>query len=71
MRVHVECYSGWKADERPIRFRLDDRDYQIQEIIGQWYGPDGTYFKVRAGGVLRVLRHDPSNDAWTLESAGE
>ena len=24
MKLRVECYAGGKADERPIRFQLDD-----------------------------------------------
>jgi len=27
MELHIECYSGQKADARPVRFRLGDRDY--------------------------------------------
>jgi hypothetical protein len=23
LKLHVECYSGWKADERPLRFALE------------------------------------------------
>ena len=30
MRVRVECYSGRKADERPVRFWLDERDVVSQ-----------------------------------------
>ena len=26
MKLEVECYSGRKADERPIRFRLDGHE---------------------------------------------
>ena len=46
MKLRVECYSGSKADERPVRFRLDDHDYFVEELLDQWYGPDDTYFKV-------------------------
>ena len=38
MKLEVECYSGFKADERPVRFRLDERQYLIEEIVDQlWY----------------------------------
>ena len=46
--LRVDCYSGRKANERPVRFRLENRDYFIEEVVDQWYGPDGAYFKVRA-----------------------
>lgn len=71
MVVRVECYSGFKAEERPVRFRLDDHDHMVEEILDQWYSPDATYFKVRSDdGNLYVLRHriSPQEDAWTLES---
>src|SRR5262249_46482765 len=45
MKLHVQCYSGSKADERPTRFRLDDREYFVEEILDQWYGPEHIFFK--------------------------
>jgi hypothetical protein len=63
MRVQVECYSGRKADERPVRFRLDEREYTIEEVVAQWYGPDHAFFKIRASdGNSYVIRHET---AWT------
>ena len=70
-RLRVECYSGYKADERPTRFYLGEREYQVEELIDQWYGPEATYFRVRASdGNLYVLRHthDGLADSWSLES---
>ena len=71
MKVRVECYSGSKADEHPIRFQLDDRDYFVEEIVDQWYGPSEAFFKVRADdGNLYILRQDQSTPdrSWRLES---
>ena len=71
MKVKVECYSGWKADERPVRFQLDGRDYVVEEVLDQWYGPDSAFFKVRAhDGNLYILRHHTFGqvDEWSLES---
>lgn len=48
MRLEVDCYSGRKADERAVRFRLDGRQYLAEEVLDQWYGPDDTFYKVRA-----------------------
>ena len=69
--LQVECYSGAKADERPVRFRLDDRVFFIEEVLDQWYGPDDTFFKVRADdGNLYILRRDQSipEGTWSLTS---
>jgi len=57
MKLRVECYSGQKADERPVCFHLDDRKYLVEEILDQWYGPEDTFFKVRA-----------TEDEWHLEA---
>ncbi len=48
MQLEVECYSGHKADERPVRFRLDGHEYLVEELVDQWYGQDAGFFKVRA-----------------------
>ncbi len=71
MTVHVECYSGYKTEERPVRFRLDDHDHIVEELVDQWQSPDATYFKVRSDdGNLYILRHltSPQENTWTLES---
>jgi hypothetical protein len=69
MEIRVECYSGRKADERPVRFQLGNRRYTVEEIVDQWYGPNATYFKVRADdGNLYVLSHDETADRWDLEA---
>jgi hypothetical protein len=71
MRLRVVCYSGRKEDERPIRFQLGDREYFVEEVVDQWYGPDDTFFKVRAcDGNLYVLRRRSStpDGEWSLES---
>ena len=68
MRLQVQCYAGRKADERPVRFRLGDRDYMVEEIIDQWYGPDDQFFKIRADdGNLYILRQKMEGE-WSLES---
>lgn len=70
MRLHVECYSGCKGDERPVRFRLEAVEYVVEELLDQWYGPDDTFFKVRADdGNTYILKHPSApNDDWELVS---
>ena len=69
MSLQVQCYAGQKADERPVRFRLGDHDYMVEEILDQWYGPDDQFFKVRADdGNLYILRHNTTDEGWSLES---
>jgi len=31
--VRVQCYAGRKADERPVRFQVGDREYLVEEVL--------------------------------------
>ncbi len=71
MKLEVDCYSGRKADERPVRFRLDGRPYLIEEVLDQWYGPHDVFYKVRANdGNLYILQRQTStpDGLWHLVS---
>ena len=69
MTLRVRCYAGRKADERPVWFQLGDLEYTVEEILDQWYGPNETFYKVRAeDGNLYILKHITVADEWTLES---
>jgi hypothetical protein len=70
--IRVDCYAGYRADERPSRFSIRDREYNVKEIDDQWYSPNATYFRVRADdGNYYVLRHDEGQDGWTLDGYRE
>ena len=43
MKLRVECYSGNKADERPVRFYLGEQLRMVEEILDQWYGPNDIF----------------------------
>jgi len=65
--VQVECYSGYKADERPLKLHLGKRTIEILEIEDRWYSPGATYFRVRVeDGDRYVLRHEEAQDVWSL-----
>lgn len=65
--VQVECYSGFKADERPVRFVLVGRTFEVSSVEDKWYSPGETYFRVLASdGNHYVLRHEEAQDVWTL-----
>jgi hypothetical protein len=67
MDLRVESYSGRKPDERPLKFQLGNRQYRVEEILDQWYGPEATYFKLRADdGNIYILSHNEREDAWDL-----
>ncbi|MBZ5727629.1 MAG: hypothetical protein LAP87_21855 [Acidobacteriia bacterium] len=69
MTVRVECYSGFKADERPLRLQLGERWLAVEEVLDRWYDPRATFYRVRAAdGYIYILRHSEPDDVWTLES---
>ena len=69
MKIRVECYSGQKVDERPIKFWLGENAMFVDSIEDQWYGTDAQYFRVRGDdGNTYVLGHDQKNNVWILES---
>ncbi len=71
MKLTVQCYSGRKADERPIRLNLDGKEYQVDAVLDQWYDPEHIFYKVRADdGNFYILRQQTSapNGQWELVS---
>jgi len=67
MQVVVESYSGHRADERPLRFVLNGRSYEVREVEDRWYSPESIYFRVVASdGNRYLLRHDETADLWSL-----
>jgi hypothetical protein len=72
LNLKVECYSGYKADERPVRFAALTQGaltHEVKEVLDQWYGVGYRCFRVRADdGHFYILRHDEEQDRWTLVS---
>jgi hypothetical protein len=65
--VHVDCYSGYKADERPMKLHLAGRALEIVVVEDRWYSPGATFFRVVVeGGDRYVLRHTEAQDVWIL-----
>jgi hypothetical protein len=67
--IYVDAYSGYRANERPREFRLDDEVYPIVDVEDRWYDPNAEYFKVRAAdGKRYLLRCDATTNEWSLQS---
>jgi hypothetical protein len=70
--LQVECYAGYRADERPVRFRFTaapEKTFEVNEVLDQWHGVGYRCFRVRADDHnLYVLRHHETEDIWTLDS---
>jgi len=66
--ITVHSYSGYKANEKPLSFILNNKTHTIQEILDQWYGLSETYFKVRCNKMeIYLLKYDQKIDKWFLE----
>jgi hypothetical protein len=67
--VRIECYSGYKADERPVRILFESQTLEIAEVEDRWYSPGATYFRVLVqNGERYVLRRDDAQDVWSLSA---
>jgi hypothetical protein len=67
--LRVECYAGYKGDERPVKMQIDEQMVEITEVEDRWYSPGATYFRVLlASGERYVLRREDAQDTWTLEA---
>jgi len=71
MKLSVECYSGRKPDERPVRFWLEGKQYEVEAVLDQWYDLDGIFYKVRPNdGNVYIIRQRTSTPegTWDLVS---
>jgi hypothetical protein len=67
--VHVECYAGYKGDERPLKLQIGNGMVDVAEVEDRWYSPGVTYFRVLlVNGERYVVRREDAQDVWTLEA---
>jgi hypothetical protein len=70
MKVKVETFSGYKADEYPRRIWIGGSCLEIMDIEDRWYGPGYSYFRVFADdGGTYILRQDSKKNEWDLNAA--
>jgi len=67
MRITVESYAGYRAEQEPRAFLLGERRLEVREIVDRWVAPDQRWFKVKADdGRTYILRCDERANAWEL-----
>ena len=67
--VHVECYAGYKGDERPLKLQIGNDMVGVTDVEDRWYSPGATYFRaLLANGERYVVRREDAQDVWTLEA---
>lgn len=65
--IEVNCYSGYKANERPLSFVLGERTFQVIRIVERWVGEEHDYFKVIADDEeVYILKWHRNQDRWSL-----
>ena len=67
--MEVISYSGYRADERPLRFRMNAVEREVLSVEDRWYGPDDEWFRVLADDQqLYVLRRSRTTGQWYVEA---
>jgi hypothetical protein len=63
--MKIETYSGYKADEYPLRFWIENRPIEVLEVEDRWYSPQVSYFKVFADDAHHyLLKKNENNGLW-------
>jgi hypothetical protein len=66
-RTAVRCLAGYKADERPISFLVDDDEIQVAGILKSWREPEYLYFRLEMeDDRVYDLRHHEHQDFWEV-----
>lgn len=67
LKIRVECYAGYRGEETPRRFFIQERAVEVLDVVDRWLAPDHRYFKVTGDdGGTYILRHDVTSDSWEL-----
>jgi hypothetical protein len=72
----VECFSGYRINERPVAFTFQGQRLDVAEIIDRWYEgdieaglPEVNYFKVRTTkGDIFLLRYLLLPNSWSIRT---
>ena len=71
--IRVHTYSGYKADQRPLKFEHEGKEHMIREIMNQTCEVNVSNglrnrFTVRTEeGKIFTLFHEEIKDQWFLE----
>jgi hypothetical protein len=67
VNIEVMAYSGYKANERPLYFVLEQKKLSVVEVLDRWYGEEHDYYKVLADdGKVYLIRWHGFLDSWFL-----
>jgi hypothetical protein len=67
-RVKVIAYSGYRAEERPMRFELEGKEIMVKEVISEWRDEEGWGFMVTGDDAREYfLKYLEKEDCWSIE----
>jgi hypothetical protein len=67
-RAKVIAYSGYRAEEKPIRFELEGREIIVKEIISEWRDEEGWVFVVLGDDERKYrLKFYEKENYWSVE----
>jgi hypothetical protein len=67
--AQVECYSGSRYGERPLRFLFADKRYLVKEVEESWRTPTALHFRVRTVDAESFeLTYNERDDQWHILS---
>ncbi|MFH1490425.1 MAG: hypothetical protein ABII06_16075 [Pseudomonadota bacterium] len=65
--IQVVAYSGYKANERPLRFTLEGRKLEVRQVLSRWTEEEADCFRVLAEDKkVYLLTWQRSLDRWRL-----
>ena len=65
--IKVSAYSGYKLNERPLSFLLNEQLFEVKQIIYSWRDPDHDFFRIEADDEKEyVLKWNRAEDEWFL-----
>jgi hypothetical protein len=68
MAIKVASYAGYKAEERPKAFILDEHEFIVHEILARWREEDQDCFRViSTEGSTYLLRYTRKDDVWDVQ----
>lgn len=67
--IRVWTYSGYRGDEKPVKFELGGVLHEIKDILDRWYGQEADFFKVKTEkDRIYILRYDRFDGIWDVEA---
>ena len=68
IKIEVIAYSGYRANERPLYFVLEQKKLEVRKVLDRWLGQEHDYFRVLAGdGGVYLLKWHRYSDVWFVE----